>query len=307
MGASAGYFGTLAANLGDCWNRFWFTPVDRRPLDWLRVVAGCVSLYLLATLIPDLNTYFGENGLLPAEAVNQLEGELRSWSYLDYFTASGELLAVHIAGMVAVALFTLGWLTPVTSVLSLLVMLSTVHRAPMITTMVEPVVTMVLFYLCLGPAGPLAAIARRLTGQPIDRVSAWSTVALRLIQIHLVLLYATLGLSKLMSEGWWNGTGVWWLMARPESRLFNLTWMAELKLGSTPIGVYLVNLWTHAVVAFELAFAILIWKRAVRPLLLGWSVVHWIGISILLGQPLLAATMIGVNAAFLDDDSAVEA
>ena len=294
------YLSSLVTATGVCWNRFWFTPVDRQPLDRLRVVTGCISLYLLATLIPDLNTYFGPNGLLPVEAVNQLEGELRSWSYLDYFTTSSELLTIHILGMIVVALFTLGWFTPITSVLSLLVMLSTAHRAPMITTLVEPVVTMVLFYLCLGPAGPIAGLVRVFTQQPTDRVSTWSTVALRLLQIHLALLYATMGLSKLLSESWWNGTGVWWLMARPESRLFNIAGIAEWTVGSTPVGIYLVNFWTHVVVAFELVFAVLIWNRTLRPLLLVWSIFHWFGIGVLLGQPLLAITMIAVNAAFLD-------
>ncbi len=302
------YFSSLIADTGTCWNRFWFWPLDRRPLDWLRIVAGCVSLYLLATLTPDLNTYFGENGLLPVEAVNRVStnaagDSLRGWSYLDYFTSSTELLSVHVLGIAVVALFTLGWLTPATSLLSLVVMLSTVHRAPMITTLVEPVVTLVLFYWCLGPGGPIAWAARAITRQPMQRVSVWASVSLRLIQVHVALLYGTMGLSKLLSDTWWNGTGIWWLMARPESRLLNLAGMAELTLGTTPIGLYLVNSWTHAVVVYELAFAVLIWNRTLRPLLLGWSIVHWIGIAILLGQPLLAVTMIGVNAAFMTNDT----
>lgn len=293
------YFSSLVETTGNGWNRFWFTPVDRKPLDWLRIVAGCVSLYLLVTLTPDLNFYFGENGILPVETVNQMEGELRSLSYLDYFTSSQELLIVHVLGIVVVALFTLGVLTPFTSVASLIVMLSTAHRAPMITTLVEPVITMLMFYLCVGPAGPIAGVVRLFNQRPVEQVSTWAAVSLRLIQVHLVLLYAMMGLSKLYSESWWNGTGVWWLMARPESRLLDLTGLAEITMGTTPVGIYLVNFWTHAVVIFELAFAVLIWNRMLRPLLLAWSVLHWVGIGIVLGQPLLAITMIGANAAFV--------
>ena len=293
------YFTSLVTSTGDCWNRFWFTPVDRKPLDLLRVIVGCVSLYLLATLTPDLDVYFGENGLLPVDAVNQLEGDLRSLSYLDYFTSSTELLIAHVIGIVAVGLFTLGVLTPITSVLALIVMLSTAHRAPMITTLVEPIVTMIMFYYCLGPGGPIAGIVRIFSQRPIERVSAWSTVSLRLIQVHLVLLYVVMALSKLLSESWWNGTGVWWLMSRPESRLFDLTGLADVTIGNTPVGIYAINFWTHLVVLFELAFAVLVWNRILRPIVLAWSVIHWIGIGILLGQPLLAVTMIGANVAFL--------
>jgi hypothetical protein len=209
-------------------------------------------------------------------------------------------MLLQVGGIVVVGMFTLGLFTPITSVASLAVMLSTVHRAPMLTSLVEPVVTMVMFYYCLGPGGPIAWIVGKLYNRPVERVSSWATVALRLVQVHLCLLYATMGLSKLMSDAWWNGTGVWWLMARPESRLIDLTGMATWNIGGTPVGIYLINLWTHAIVVFELAFPLLVWNRLVRPLLLGWSLVHWAGIAILLGQPLLALTMIGANAAFLD-------
>jgi hypothetical protein len=294
------YWGRLAAEAGAGWNRFWFQPIGRVPLDLLRIVSGAIALILLATLLPDLAFYFGPNGLLPVSAVNQLEGTLRGVSYLDHFTSPTELLLLQIGGMVVVAMFTLGLFTPITSVASLVVMLSTVHRAPMLTSLVEPVVTMVMFYYCLGPGGPIAWVVSKINNRPIERVSSWATVALRLVQVHVCLLYATMGLSKLMSDAWWNGTGVWWLMARPESRLIDLTGLAAWNIGGTPFGLYLINLWTHAIVVFELAFPLLVWNRLVRPLLLGWSLVHWAGIAILLGQPLLALTMIGANAAFLD-------
>lgn len=300
------YFSHLTAETGACWNRFWFTPTDRTPLDRLRIVVGLVSLYLLASLLPDLGFYFGENGVLPVQTVNDVSfsefaGNLRGWSYLDYFTAPSELLALQIVGIVVVGLFTFGVFTPLTSALSLVVMLSTVNRAPMLTTLVEPVVTMALFYLCLGPAGPIAGIAARILDRPIPLVSSWATVAVRLVQVHLAGLYLAMGLSKLLSETWWNGTGAWWLMARTESRLFDVSGIAELMIGTTPIGLLIVNAWTHVVVIFELTFAVLIWNRMVRPLLLGWSVIHWIGIGVLLGQPLLALTMIGVNVAFIEN------
>ena len=54
---------------------------------------------------------------------------------------------------------------------------------------------------------------------------------------------------------------MWWLIARPESRLVDFTW-----LHTTP---KVIDFWTHAVVFFELTFPILIWIPLARPLLLG--------------------------------------
>ena len=42
---------------------------------------------------------------------------------------------------------------------------------------------------------------------------------------------------------------MWWLIARPESRLVDLTWLYP-----TP---KLIDLWTHAIVLFELGFPVL--------------------------------------------------
>lgn len=296
------YCKRLAGETSICWNRFWFVPIGRAPLDLLRVVSGGIALILLLTLLPDLAFYFGPEGVLPVSAIEQLEGPLHGVSYLNYFTSPTELMVLHVVGIVFVAMFTLGLFTPITSVAALAVMLSTVHRGPMLASLVEPVVTMVMFYYCLGPGGPFAWIASKFSGRPIERVSSWATVSLRLIQVHLCLLYATMGLSKLMSDTWWGGSGVWWLIARPESRLFDLTGLATWEIGGTPIGIYVINLWSHAIVVFELAFALLIWNRLLRPLLLGWSLIHWIGVAILLGQPILALMMIGANAAFLDTE-----
>lgn len=286
---------------GTAWNRFWFCTADRRPLEVLRMISGGIALYLLATLLPDLAWYFGPQGVLPVSAMEQLEGSLRGPTYLDYFSSPTELMTVQVLGMLAVALFTVGWLTPLTAPLSLVVMLSTVHRAPMLTSLVEPVVTLVMFYYCLGPGGPLAWVASKFTQRPIGQHSVWANVALRLVQIHVAMLYGIMGLSKLMGETWWTGSGVWWLLARPESRLVDLTGLAGGDAAGTPLGLYLLNAWSHAIVAFELAFAILIWSRWFRPLLLAWSVVHWLGVALLLGQPLLAVAMIGANAAYWCD------
>ena len=94
---------------------------------------------------------------------------------------------------------------------------------------------MLLLYLCLAPCGRRfsidALLARRAHRRPRFRRRLPTTcrrprpIATRLIQVHLVLLIAMMGFSKLAGEAWWNGTGMWWLIARPESRLVDFTWL----------------------------------------------------------------------------------
>lgn len=118
-----------------------------------------------------------------------------------------------------------------------------------------------------------------------------ATIATRLIQIHLALFVAMMGFSKLSGDVWWIGTGMWWLMARPESRLVDLT-----GLHATP---KLVEAWTHLVVLFELTFPVLIWAPLARPLLLAWGLFTWASIALVTGDVPFALMMCVASLAFV--------
>ncbi len=106
------------------------------------------------------------------------------------------------------------------------------------------------------------------------------------------MLYATMGAAKLMGNAWWTGMGVWWLMTRPESRLIDLTGMHP----------FAINFWTHAIIAFELGFPILIWIRLARPLLLAIAVLMWSLMAILTGQVAFSLMMLVANLSFFSPD-----
>jgi hypothetical protein len=187
----------------------------------------------------------------------------------------------------------------------------------MLTAQVEPVVAFVMLYLCIGPAGrslsvdgwlrsrrgdapttlarPSAAGATRQT-LPASAVapcpgSVAATVSIRLIQVHLTLVYAMMGVGKLAGEVWWNGLGIWWLIARPEMRLVDWTWLAEFPK--------IVAAWTHAQAAFEIAFAVLIWNRTARPLLLFLAVIGWLVLAPVSGLVTYSLMMIVANLSFI--------
>ncbi|MGH7139644.1 MAG: hypothetical protein ACREHD_28220, partial [Pirellulales bacterium] len=145
------YFQTLGGEWTRGWNRFWFTPSDPLVLGVMRIAVGAIALYLVATYTPDLDRYFGQNGLLPVSVLASLEEPTRDdlqlvppqvreavprqyrFSYLDRIHESAGLTAAHLAGLAVLTLFTLGIFTRVTAVASLIVFLSYLHRGPMLT------------------------------------------------------------------------------------------------------------------------------------------------------------------------------
>ena len=300
------YLRDLCDSFGAGWNRFWFTPSDPATLGLIRLLTGLVSLYWLATYGYDLVRLFGPSGMLPVTTVLELAGSWASVSYLNYLQSPTELWIAHILALAVMALFTVGLFTRVTSVLTLIVLLSYIHRGPMISSQVEPILSLVVFYLCLGPAGAYLSIDSLLesrkrqamgsTAGARKRISSTSaTVALRLLQVHVSVIYLMMALAKLRGGEsgpvWWMGEAVWWIIARPESRLVDFTWLHDYPL--------VVNAWTHAIVAFEFAFAILIWNRLSRPLLLAVAVPMWVLLALITGLTPFCLMMLIASAAFV--------
>ena len=312
MSDQPGYFQNLFSRFGEGWNRFWFTPSDPLPLGGLRIGVGLIVLYLAATFGLDLRRFFDpQTGLLPVNMVIESRSQLEAFraepvaparfSYFDYANDAATLQAMHYAGLLVLAAYTVGLFTRVTSVLAFVVFLSYFHRAPMLGSVVDPVLAFLLFYLCLGPCGAELSLdawrRNRAAGARVAAVPTYAaTVSLRLIQVHTALCYFLMSCGKQQGGGvWWNGTAVWWLIARPESAMIDLRWMNEMP--------YLINIWTTAIFLFEPLFALLIWVRVARPLLVGLSVVVWASIAVLTGMVPFALAMIVASLSFIDAET----
>lgn len=313
--SAASSWSELIEEFGERWNRFWFTPSDPTLCAILRIAVGALAALHFVDLASALARWFARDGLLPPETVTRVleltgsAGSSYRFSHLNGFPAGWELWALHVLAMIVSLAFAAGLFTRVTGVLTLVAMLSYVHRAPLIAGHVEPVLSFMLAYLVIAPSGAVLSVDRWLrsrkaepAGEP-EQPSVASTVGLRLIQVHLAMFYAMMGLTKLYGDAWWEGDAIWILLAQTESRPLDLTGLRRLGNG----GNLLLNLWTHFVVYFELAFPVLIWNRFTRPVLLLLSVAAWVSIIVATGHVLFGLTMMAAGMAFLPRPTAVGA
>lgn len=292
-------------DVGDRWNRFWFSPTAPESLAAVRIVAGVAVLYLLLSFLPDLITWFGPSGLMPTNAVQRTASAtapglpsdgspVYRWSYFYLVDSPPALWTLHGLAMVIALAFTFGWATRITSVLTLVVVLSYIHRSPATAGQFEALLAPLLFYLCLAPCGRCWSIDRwravRRGNSPAG-ASVAANIAIRLVQVHLSFFYLTLAFTKLGGEVWWAGEAVWWLVARTDTRLVDWSF-----LHGYPV---LINLWSHFIVAFELLFGLLIWNRYGRPVLLMLSVVHWFMLVLVTGLPAYGALVCLMGVAFI--------
>jgi hypothetical protein len=309
------YFRTLTSRFGAGWTRFWFTPSDAIVLSLVRVLTGLVALWWYLSLLPDLQLWFGPNGIfsldLALAARSQSDGHF-AFSLLDYVNSASQLWVVYALGIAAIGMMVIGLFSRIATIASLVFVLSFIHRAPVLTRPVDGILPLLVFYLCLGPSGANFSMdacfrrrrQRREAGgvNTIDSCVVYSsgaTVAIRLLQVHITLIYAAMLIAQLQGAAWWQGTAVWWLMARPDSRLVDLTGLSRMGLAFE----YLVNFLTHAIVLYELCFVFLIWNTLARPLLLVVGVAVWVGLALISGWVSFDVLMLVATLAFLSPEA----
>ena len=139
-------------------------------------------------------------------------------------------------------------------------------------------------------------IQRRRDGRGVavapDKTS--TNIAIRLIQLHMCIIYLFAGMSKLTGPAWWNGTAMWNAFGNLEYQSLDMTW-----LHSHP---WLVNLMTHVTVFWELYYCALIWPRRLRPIMLALAVPLHLGIAVCLGMMTFGLVMLIGNLAFVSPE-----
>lgn len=307
------YLAALGREARCSWDRFLFTPADPTPLGAVRVASGALAFWSVFVYGLDLNAYLGPDGWMSPEAVRRIfAGRPGAWSFWA-IVPDGLLRPAWLACLVVLALFTAGLWSRVTAVLAWAIVVSTARRAPASLYGFDQIVSTWLLYLAAtGASGQAVSLDRyfaRLrrnrsevarhsksgqwtapSGVPQPTVSA--NIALRLIQCHLVFIYGMAALAKLQGPAWWTGTAFWGTVAAGEFRLFDLTWLASYPA--------LIQFCTHAGLALELSYPILVWVRPIRPLMMASVVLMHAGIGLTLGLTEFSLAMIAGNLAFCD-------
>jgi hypothetical protein len=301
----AAYFHQFIEVFGQSWNRFWYTPSNPLPLGVIRVLAGLIAIASLVTFTPDVDRLLSKSGMMPVEVVVGLQTpvtedgkEVRPWrwSYLDYLS-SRDLHVAHWCGLAVLVAYTLGIYTRATSILALIVVLSYLHRLPMVAMYHERILAFVMFFVALGPAGARLSLDRWLAnrkGLPALGNTWTATVSLRMMQIQFAVMCFMMALAKLSTGGdmWWPGLAVWWLAQAPGASLIDLKWLGRNHQ-------FLINFWSHAIVFFELAFPFLIWRPILQPLLITIGVAIWLSVMVLTGQVLFILSLLTALLCFV--------
>ncbi len=320
MTGQGGYLRTWLSEGVAGWNRFWFTPVDSHTLSLIRICAGAMLFYTHLVWSIGLEAFFGPKAWITLDAIRSLPfkgppGQNSSWwdrdfawSYFYWIDSTAVLWIAHIAALIVFAMLTFGIFTRVTSVLSYLAMVSYANRVPGALFGLDETNTMIAIYLMIGASGAhwsfdawwkqrqgRAGGATAAAGSNVPDYSPppsiSTNIAIRLLQLHLCIVYLFSGWGKLQGEAWWNGYATWGAVANLEYQSLDMTWLA-----SHP---FLISALTHLTVFWEAFYIALIWPRWTRPIMLFMAVLVHGGIGLFLGMKTFGLAMLIANMAFL--------
>lgn len=241
------------------------------------------------------------------------------------------MAVVHGLIVFCAVLFTIGFCTRITSALTWFGSLCYIHRSPPTLFGVDTMMLIVLLYLMISPCGAVFSVDslirrwwvrakpgvvgawRRFWGQPIPAAvaaplatepapSVAANIAIRLLQIHVCIIYLVTGLSKLQGQAWWTGDALWMVLGNYEFApvqfepylefirlLANHQWLYNGFM--TGGGLFTL--------AFEIGYAFLIWRPRLRWVMLGSAILLHGLIGLFMGLQTFSLMMLVMNMVFL--------
>jgi hypothetical protein len=286
---------------------FWFgLPTHRALLALLRIGTALVLLYVLFVRSFDLDAEFSRVVWADPALGRSLDGIAWPFSVFTWFGSPGWLWSMHVLALVAATAFLVGLLTPLTAALSLVFQLSYAHQNPVMLLGLDGLLMLALFYLSLVPSGRVLGVFGKVEPErprfppylayledELPRPEPglrWSGLVLRVLQLHLCLLYFLSALGKLSTD-WLAGIALW------HPRLVELG--APYAVASLLAHPYLTSLVTYPLVLFELFYGVLIWIPSLRYVMLALALVVHLTVGFAWGLLPFNLMMIVLNLAFV--------
>ncbi len=292
--AREGYWhGWLAA-----WDRFWFRAARPETLALIRICCGAMLVYMHVIWISLVPNFFGPNAWINLPTIRMLHENDSGWSWLNYVDSPVFLYAHEVVAVLASAAMCLGLMTRIAIPVAWWMTLMVCHRMTGALFGLDQTAMMLTTYLIWSNCGSVwsldAKLARRKGSNwllPAPHSAACNNVVVRLIQLHLCVIYLFGGLSKMRGEMWWDGSAFWFSIVNYEYQSLNLTW-----LGNFP---FVIGFLTAATIFWETFYIATIWPKLTRPITLAMAVLVHGGICVALGMWTFGTIMIVANIAFL--------
>lgn len=286
----------------DGWNQFWFRPGLPHSLAIIRIGCGLMLAYMHLIWLLRQADFLGPNAWIDRGTSQMLHENDWAWSWL-WYTDNPWLTGLHESlALVAAVLMAAGLFTRVVVPVVWLLTLMTCHRLTFALFGLDQIAMMLAMYLMIADSGAVWSLDRRFNRgessgkwwQPVSGLSTRNSLATRLIQVHLCVIYLFGGLGKMRGEMWYEGSALWFTLVNYEYQSMDLTF-----LGRSPL---LIAMLSAGTIFWETFYCALVWPKLTRPLALGVAFFVHAGIALGLGMITFGLIMILANFAFIDPE-----
>jgi hypothetical protein len=273
------------------WTRFWFAPQSAASLGLVRILFGLFALGWTLSLLPDLLTFFGRSGIqsVPPNVPH-------TWSLLVVWQSDRAVWIVWGLLLAATVALTVGWHSRVASLLVLICLTSFERRNQFIFNAGDGLLRIEALLLVLAPSGAALSLDRRRTAGSFWNFQQRAPWVLRLMQIQMTMVYLSTVQDKLMGTTWTGGTATSYSLRLYDLRNFATpAWIATSPL--------LMNLATWGTIALEITIGVLVWRRSLRPWVLGAGVILHLTILLTLMVGFFSFAIYVLYVAFLPPET----
>lgn len=252
------------------------------------------------------------------------------WSIWCHVTDPIWMKVIHGGLLIVLFFMTIGFCTRTMTVLAWLGALSYPQRSMNSVFGMDAIMSFVLLYLIIGPSGAAFSVDRLIgryvvawrrfreryrsrksianaaapslkdAERPAGLVSA--NLALRLLQIHLCIVYLASGTSKLQGNAWWNGTAVWSTLVNFEFsplRYSHYLWCIREMCRHRWFWELFITGGVAFTLIFEIGFISMVWNRRLRWFMILGAVMLHAGIATFMGLTTFSAIMVTAVISFV--------
>jgi hypothetical protein len=272
-------------------NRF-LKPGSAVPLAFFRIAVATLGLIQGLWLAGNINLLYGADGLVPwslsKEIVSPWMPQLSWLQSLAAVTGTGADIWVYVLMglyMLSLLALLLGNYTRVVAGVAWALQFMFINTGFMGAYGVETFMHISLFYCMLMPVGSVYSIDALM--KPAAKDNEWNTLSIRVLQLHLCIVYIASGVEKAMGIQWWNGEAIWQTLMQGQFSRFDMHWLAQYPLFAKCIG------WSTLII--ETGYPLyMFWSRS-RPYGYLAVVLLHLSIAVFMGLQLFAAIMIIFN------------
>lgn len=261
------------------YNRFWNKNI-------LRKLIAALCLINIVSILPDLTEIYSTNGLINENIIhNYVAGHqpLLSWLTLPLAKIGipGDTALLIVLSLYFLSLFfiIIGYGKLIFSIIAWFLHLALVNSSYFFSYGADYFISFALFiniFFCISIPNNKAM------------ENAVSSFAIRLVQLHLCVVYFFAGFGKLLGTDWFDGNAIWYVIQTYSPKMAN----AFAPLTNWPI-LFMIPCWL--VLLVELMYPVLVWFNATRKATIAMTILLHIGIAIVIGLWTFAAIMILLN------------